>query len=189
MRSTVSGFVATPEDFVAVLVLQDHFQAAPVVHIRCSHAWSVLLGGLDGSRPQVSPHQRIPLTATSGDNVVDEQQGSYPARFCRRTVMERTSRRKPHQQPSASKAWRCLLPKERCCWGCGLCERYGDSRCGITVDVYRFAAPPRRSVRTRRDGVRLWDEDGFAIEPLGFDPRALASSRKLRRKAGSDMAR
>jgi hypothetical protein len=63
--------VRTTEDLVALLVLQDLFQAAPVLHIRCSHAWNVLLRGLHGNRPQASPHQRIPLTATSGDNVVE----------------------------------------------------------------------------------------------------------------------
>ena len=45
------------------------------------------------------------------------------------------------------------------------------------------------SVRERRDPVWLWDADGFALEPLGFDPRALASSRKLRRNTGSDIPR
>jgi len=96
--------VTATEDLVSLLVQQDHFQAASVLYFRCRHAWNVILRGLHGSRPQVSPYQRIPLTATSGDNVVDEQQGSYPERFCRSTVMERTSRRKPHRQPGAVKA-------------------------------------------------------------------------------------
>jgi hypothetical protein len=35
--TTRSSFVATAEDFVALLVLQDHFQAAPVLYVRRRH--------------------------------------------------------------------------------------------------------------------------------------------------------
>jgi len=51
VRSGRPGFVATAEDFVALLVLQDHFQAAPVLYVWRSHAWNVPLRGLHCSGP------------------------------------------------------------------------------------------------------------------------------------------
>ena len=71
-RSMRSGFVATAEDFVALRVLQDHFQAASVLYFRCRHALHVLLRGLHGGRQQVPPYQRIPRPTANGDDVVNE---------------------------------------------------------------------------------------------------------------------
>src|SRR6059058_837473 len=46
-----------------------------------------------------------------------------------------------------------------------------------------------RPVRTRRDGLRRWDADAFAVEPFESGAKALASRRTLSRSSGSDMAR
>src|SRR6266480_408095 len=82
--------MGTAEDFVPLPILQDHFEAAPVLHVRGSHALNVLSCRRHGSGHQVSLCQRVPLIATGGDDVVDEEQGSCPAKFYRRTVTVRT---------------------------------------------------------------------------------------------------
>ena len=77
--------MGTAEDFVPLPILQDHFEAAPVLHVRRSHALNVLSCRRHGSGHQVSLCQRVPVIATGGDDVVDEEQGSCPAKFYRRT--------------------------------------------------------------------------------------------------------
>src|SRR5204862_4005782 len=84
--------VATAEDFVPPPILQDHFEAAPVIHVRRSHALNVLSCRRHGSGHQVSLCQRVPLIATGADDVVDEEQGSCPTKFYRRTVTVRAGR-------------------------------------------------------------------------------------------------
>jgi len=56
---------------------------------------------------------------------------------------------------------------------------------------YHSVARPRpRSVRTRRDALRLGAGAGSgAVERIGSDPRALASCRKTRRTAGFNIPR
>ena len=84
--------MGTAEDFVPLPILQDHFEAGPALHVRRSHALNVLSCRRHGSGHQVSLCQRVPLIATGGDDVVDEEQGSCPAKFYRRTVTVQAGR-------------------------------------------------------------------------------------------------
>jgi len=105
--------MATAENFVPLHILQDHFQAVPALHVRRSHAFNVLRRRFHVSGHQVSPRQRVPLTATSGDDVVDEEQGSVPRKVlsshCNGSVRPRGSRIKDPGAVRARMLWKRLL--------------------------------------------------------------------------------
>src|SRR5207248_9826824 len=141
--------MGTAEDFVPLPILQDHFEAAPVLHVRRSHALNVLSCRRHGSGHQVSLCQRVPLTATSGDDVVDEEQGSCPARFYRRTVTVRAGREEAASQPGAAK-------DRRRAWFSSRLFQVGSFSRSRRLAIRSKPAASARSLSARLSTYRSW---------------------------------